>query len=153
MDQQRHLLEKLLTDVLKPAGFKKKANGWYRNTDETITVLLLQKSSYGNQYYFNVGAVVKKLDHVPFPKEQQCHLRTRLSNLLKSPKILEPLDLEDKTVSFEQKLQEMAAAIQQEAIPILLSWGSLEGIRKIREYPSFKRFMMVPSLREALEQK
>jgi hypothetical protein len=151
MSQQRQLLEASLTEVLKPAGFKKKANGWYRETDDTIAVLLLQKSNYEEQYYFNIGAVIKKLKHVPFPKEHQCHIQTRLSSLLENQKTLEPLNLEDEAIPFDQKLQEVKDTINQEAIPVLLSWGSLAGIKKIYDHPLLRRFSIVPQVKAALD--
>ena len=45
---------KLLTDAigsaLKPAGFKRKAGNWRLRNSDTIHVLNLQKSQYGDQY-------------------------------------------------------------------------------------------------------
>lgn len=76
MSQPRILVE-AIGKPLKAAGFKKKANTWFLNNDETIAVLNLQRSSYGPQYYINVGLWLKPLGEVDIPKEHHCHIRCR----------------------------------------------------------------------------
>src|SRR3989337_1174480 len=77
--------------LLKENRFKKKANRWYYHADETILVVNLQKSYYGDQYYINLGVWIKALvnedytKHFPvsdlnFPKEYECHISLRLAD-------------------------------------------------------------------------
>ena len=93
--------------------WKKKGQAWYRNAKEVVQVLELQKSQYGKQYYINLGVAVKALGmENDFPKEQKCHIRTRLSSLLPDElqqRLGKALDLEidageDRSRSIEEAL-------------------------------------------------
>ena len=66
------------------AGFSKNIGSWYRITDDVITVVELQKSQYGLQYYVNIALWLRPLGEASTPKEQVCHVRTRLSRLVGS---------------------------------------------------------------------
>ncbi|WP_333627499.1 DUF4304 domain-containing protein [Sphingobacterium siyangense] len=54
-------LERILTDVLKPAGFKKKGNYWTLNNDELTKMVNLQKSQFSNRFYINYGYIINAL--------------------------------------------------------------------------------------------
>lgn len=62
-------------------GFTRRSNSWYLRQQETIVVLDLQRSQYGPQYYMNVALSLLPLGEVDAPGENQCQVRTRLSNV------------------------------------------------------------------------
>lgn len=45
-------LKKTINDILSEYGFKKKGNRWIRKGEEISEKAVLQKSSFGNYYYF-----------------------------------------------------------------------------------------------------
>ncbi len=92
----RNVLRSTLNDFGSSAGFIKNSGAWYRRQGDAISVVDLQKSQYGNQYYINVGLWLLEIADERFPKEWVCHLRTRLEALLpphEEPRLEKLLDL------------------------------------------------------------
>ncbi|QQR93420.1 DUF4304 domain-containing protein [bacterium] len=48
-------INKLITCLLIPCGFKRNGNYWYKNLGQICQIINLQKSVYGNIYYINWG--------------------------------------------------------------------------------------------------
>ncbi|MBI1924296.1 DUF4304 domain-containing protein [Candidatus Poribacteria bacterium] len=144
-------LERSITKLLKGDGFKKKGTSWYLENLECISVLDLQKSQWGGQYYINLGAFVKQLDAVPFPKEHQCHLRGRLSEIVADKAQLERyLDLEDNSSPVEQKIRAITETIQKDALPLLSSFQSLDGIKELLERGQLRNFLVSLKVKKLL---
>jgi hypothetical protein len=77
--------------------FLRKGSTWYRKLDDLIWVVNLQKSQYGRQYYVNIGVWLRELGDLEWPKEQECHVRSRIEALadpMDEPRIKERFDLE-----------------------------------------------------------
>ena len=93
----------ILKIELKSAGFRRKRNSWYRLSNDLIQTLNLQKSSWGNQYYVNLG--IDYYDgsflypkEYSFPPEYQFGLRLRADDILK--------DIECSVLDFEHERTE-----------------------------------------------
>ena len=71
-------LEAAIAPQLKSAGFAKKARTWWRRTGETIHVLNLQKSSFGERLYVNLGVYLTALGAESSPPHNRCHVQARL---------------------------------------------------------------------------
>jgi hypothetical protein len=69
-----------VNNIFKNYQLKRKNNTWYYYTNECITVFNLQKSKFGENYYFlNFGIFIKIFDeNMVMPKEYKCHLRFRI---------------------------------------------------------------------------
>ena len=52
----KKILVKALDEVLSPLAPQKKGASWYMDGVENFTVLNLQKSNWGEQYYINIAA-------------------------------------------------------------------------------------------------
>lgn len=74
-----------IDEWLRGEGFQKHKGAWYRGTDEVVTVVDLQKSQYGPQYYLNIGLWFRAIEDLPFPKPVACHVVNRLSSELPDP--------------------------------------------------------------------
>jgi hypothetical protein len=82
-------------EILKPLGFKKKANNFYLNLDTIGQIINIQKSSYGNKdsisFTINTGIFVPEYwlafynysdKGLPeYPTEPECLIRKRIGNL------------------------------------------------------------------------
>jgi hypothetical protein len=120
--------------AMRRFGFSQKSMTWFRDLEEVVLVAELQKSNYGNQYYVNLGVLVKGLPRsgkkMP-PKEHECHIRSRLES--PSPemntKIKQALDLDDQSIDEEERRHRVEKAVSEIAIPFLLQCGSCEKIR------------------------
>jgi hypothetical protein len=47
-------LKTLFSQELRAAGFAAKSGSWYRDTEETVQVINLQKSNYDDSYFLNL---------------------------------------------------------------------------------------------------
>src|SRR5687767_3325213 len=71
-------IEEAIAPAMKSNGFKKKARTWWRTTDDSVQVVNLQKSAYGEQLYVNLGLFIRSLGSEQTPPENRCHIRARL---------------------------------------------------------------------------
>lgn len=83
-------------------GFLRKGATWYLKLEQMSWVVNLQKSQYSSKYFLNVGIWLNDLGHLEWPKEQECHVRTRINALL-------PLDEE----SLVSRLFDLEAASEE----------------------------------------
>lgn len=122
-------------DALKGAHFRRKSSAWYRDLEETVLVVDVQKSNFGEQYYVNLGVLVKGLpaNHggkLP-PKENQCHIRVRIEALKpdEEEQLKRMLNLEDGSIGVAERQQGIAGAITRIALPFLTQCSTRAGIR------------------------
>jgi hypothetical protein len=125
------VVEVALGQALKTHGFKKKYRTWYLELDETILVVNLQKSQWSRLFYINLGVWLKALGEEKFPKEYHCHINGRLESLAANDRELihQALDLEDESVSAEERTNVIVSAINQLAMPLLLKCGTEAGVK------------------------
>lgn len=97
-------LEAIIDSVLKPFGFIKRGFSWYRHHPETISVLNLQNSDYGGQYYVNLAVALRGLNPGEYPHEERCHIRVRLDRVIDDPEtVRKALNLEDRSITNNQR--------------------------------------------------
>jgi hypothetical protein len=84
-------IKTILTELMPQLGFpRKKAQNWYRDKENLIHVVGLQKSNWGQLYYINLAVWVKSLgEPEQCPRVQDCHLRLRLEGIALHPNELE----------------------------------------------------------------
>jgi hypothetical protein len=100
-----------IESAMKGLPFRRKSTTWYHESEEAVVVLNVQKSNFGEQYYINLGALVKGLgstrEGIP-PRENECHLRLRIESLVPEKQELIQrvmLNLEDNTVGSAEREQ------------------------------------------------
>lgn len=71
-----------LAPDLKMRGYKKSGPTWRRKKDDTIQVLNLQKSQWGDSFYVNIGLYLIALGEEEQPTEYRCHVRCRAERLM-----------------------------------------------------------------------
>ena len=119
---------------LKQAGFKKpRPTTWYRNNPDTISVLNLQCSQWGPQYYINISIWLKALGEVENPLEYQCHVRQRWGGIIPEsespPEAL--LDLENTSISDEERASKISSLIEKYVIPFFDRTTTLKSLREV----------------------
>ncbi|ROS43343.1 DUF4304 domain-containing protein [Amycolatopsis thermoflava] len=118
-----------IDQVIPETGLVKKSGSWYLRQEETIGVINLQKSQYGDQYYVNIAVWLLPLGDVDFPAEHKCHIRTRLTRLLaeREQELVQVLDL---TVERPDREEVLKQAIEENIVPIFKSCATLAGFRQ-----------------------
>lgn len=124
-------LERQISEELHPIAFKKQGKTWRHDADECVCLLNLQKSQWGAQFYINLGVFVRRLEpQVANPKEHQCHLRVRLTDLVPDNAEFEQYLNFENEISEEQRIEEIMRSIRNYAVPWLKSVETVDGIRK-----------------------
>gem|GEM_PF-4591478 len=103
-----HLIEQVVDDLLKPAGFRKAGGNWYRDGAEAVLVVNLQRSGWGRAYYLNLGLWLSDLGKVARPKEQNCPIRKRLSG----DRLAAALDY-DQPLADDERRKQIHAALKR----------------------------------------
>ncbi|MGM9473293.1 DUF4304 domain-containing protein [Pseudarthrobacter sp. YS3] len=115
---------------MESAGFSKKSGSWYRTSLDVITVVQLQKSQYGLQHYVNIALWLRPLGEATAPKEQVCHVRTRLSRLIGNEEAqLEALLDLDVQMSDGERAEKLRSFLNVHMRPALEAVASLDSLR------------------------
>jgi hypothetical protein len=107
-------LTTIVDNALTRFEFHRHKRTWYRTNEDTHTLVDLQKSQWGGQYYVNLGVYIRSLGENPFPQEFQCHIRGRLTAIsgLDSQEIERALDLERSDFSPERRQAVVRPALE-----------------------------------------
>ena len=73
--------KKLLKSTFELHGFARSGNHFYKDSEEIIGIIGLQKSNFSNGYYINVGYFIKQLkssDNIP--RDVDAHVSARFLN-------------------------------------------------------------------------
>lgn len=90
---------------------QKKGATWYRDMGRAIQVINLQGSQWSTIFFVNLGIYYKSFGAKAQPAEYECHIRTRLCQLVPDMHMLaELLDVHSKTY----------AEIDRSALPVII---------------------------------
>ena len=120
-------LVRAVDNILKPLGFTKTGRVWRRHHAESIDVIGLQKSSYGENVYINLGILFSALERLNNPSPADCHVQVRLNRVHPDPEMV------DRVLSGG----DFRASTENAAI---LKWGFIEA-----EKTFFERFRTLSS--------
>jgi len=116
-------------EPLEKAGFRKKSGSWYLDKVDSILVVNLQKSNYGEQFYVNLAVWLRALGSDVFPKEHKCHIRIRLASLV-GEEVTKCFDAQDSTFTDGARARLIRSLMEEHAIPFLRDCSSIKGIRR-----------------------
>jgi hypothetical protein len=148
-----NVIKDVFASTLKRAGFQKKGEGWFKETDDAVLVANLQKSNFGAQYYVNLAIWLKALGEVRFPKEYQCHIRIRASALDPERQKYwnsEVFNLDHDEIPAEERFDLVRSFLEMKAIPFLLAGGSLPELRRLFREGHLKAAAVVVSAQKVL---
>ena len=132
-------------------GFEKRSSSWYRTEDETIAVYQVQRSSFGPQFYVNVALWLLPLGAHHYPKERECHIRTRLSQLVDdaSSGLDDTLNLEF-SMSASERQNNLQRLLEIYMIPLLDRSATIAGILD-ETNPLLARSLVTAAAQEMLD--
>jgi hypothetical protein len=114
-------------------GFRRKGTTLYRDQPETLAVVNLQGSRWGGRYYINVALWLKAVGDPDNPRENHCHLRTRLTQLVPDPNVVDDVLTVSSGLSGEERGRRLRELLDQHLSPILDATGTLEELKTSRE--------------------
>jgi len=82
--EENKILQQSFASIFKEHGYTKRRATWYHDTGGFICVFNIQGSQWGKQFYLNLGIYIKELGHKNFPNEYDCHIRTRVDNIIEN---------------------------------------------------------------------
>lgn len=135
-------------EVCRDAGMSRKAGAWYLRQAESIGVVQVQKSQYGDQYYVNLGLWLLALGEETSPRPSKCHVTTRLCEFGEDEDRMRAL-LDLRTpISDSDRAAELGAALRA-VLPALRDAATLDGLRAS---PAAREFVELSLVRgEAME--
>ncbi|MEM1177741.1 MAG: DUF4304 domain-containing protein [Acidobacteriota bacterium] len=150
------VVKRAVTPVLKPLGFRKKAQTFHRRHGDVVQVVQLQ-SSHGStwdekMFYINVGLAfdavcrLKNIEILEKPKEYECDdrgTRSRLENLLDGLPDRWSVHVEGDS---EGVAQELHAAMERLAVELEI----IDGVEAYRRHRWFDRFRPKPENAQVL---
>lgn len=133
---------------LELKGFKKKGNSLYRAEARQIHVIDFQRSHFGNGIYVNLAIWLNDLGEAKYPKEQICHIRTRLDLLC--PKELEICKLlsTDFNIENAQRDERLKYCLENYAFPFFVEFSSGESIKKQLSTNTQRKVLILKSVYE-----
>jgi len=112
-------------------GFSRKGNSWFRRGEEIVQVVNLQKSRWGNQYYLNYALWLLALGETSLPREEMCHVRKRVDDLVANEKQFnELLDLEND-IPAEERAALLSKMLTSDLVPFIDKSSSIAGLREL----------------------
>ena len=135
----RNEIQVSIDEWLKGTGFQKHKGAWYRRTDEVVTVVDLQKSQHGPQYYLNIGLWFRAIEDLQYPKPVSCHVVNRLAIEVPEPVseyLARLLDLETEMPDRADELREL---LDTYLVPLLGVFRDVAGLRSPRGELFLKR--------------
>jgi hypothetical protein len=152
MDKKQ--LERALNHELSKYGFSKKATAWYRESNETIQVVDLQKSAYGAQFFVNLCCAPKamELEGLPKPKEHKCPIRIRLTSAFPEERrwLEEVFDLENEEIVDTERVASIALVVERQIAPFLGHFESAATLRCAVVQGVLRKGMVTRAVKEFL---
>lgn len=125
---------------LKPHGFIKKGSTWYLQRDDVIAVFNLQKSSYSNAFFINLGFWLQQIEEAQYPKPEQCHISNRVSSIWpnENPRITDLLNIDDFSYDEDERIAAIKLFISENIVPTLLEGTTIPGLLSLlKKYDDF----------------
>ncbi len=144
------LLQRALAPLLKLHGFKKLGATRRKITGDTIEILNLQGSQWGPSFYINLGVYFRALGHIDGACEYDCHIRTRLSELVPDrARFNALLDFEQSALQ-GVRASELEAIVAEYALPWLTRISTIDGAREYCSTQPLRSPWIVKEARELL---
>jgi Domain of unknown function (DUF4304) len=122
------IFRKIINEAIESKGFSKKRSSYYLYVNDILIIVGLQKSSYANGYYINIGYLISKLNpSVQKPNYYNGDVRARFTLDVENKKsdFFDLDSLEDEDIG---KLKESIDANINKYVTPVLSLGDLKNL-------------------------
>lgn len=145
----KKIFKTALAKVFHEAGFSHRGRSWFLAGQDSIVVIGLQKSDYDEKYYINFGIWLKRFGSTDQPKENQCHIQTRLTSLFPNHASLveEACSLDKASVA---RLGELIDIVHSELIPFCLTCLTEKDLRGLIIGERFKKALILKIAKDVL---
>lgn len=146
-----------IDSALKSSSFSRKTNMWYLDSPETVLVLDLQKSNFGDQYYVNLGIFAKwvpSLVKKQPPRENECHIRARIDAVCpegERSRFEKLFNLDDVSIGDDARREHVESVVSKFVVPFLLQCRTRDGVVRAYRDGSLSKFLIQKSVRDSLE--
>lgn len=118
--------QKALIDAFKPhfkeLGFTKRNATWHLETVDAIHVFNIQKSQWGENYYFNAGIYFRALGFSVSPTQPYCHIRTRIPIDETDDEVVRLVDELSDFQEVESGAEERVIELKNLIYPLAFDW-------------------------------
>jgi hypothetical protein len=128
-DKSEDLFLKRIEEVFLEEGLKKKGHTWYRAQKEICIVFNRQKSSWGNAYYMNFGAIFDLQDKKEICRNDCWDVYGRVGGDSDDEEFEAVLDF-DNALSFHDRNEILEKKFIPAVKQLLASFSDLESARK-----------------------
>ena len=137
---------KIFGEVAKSYGFRNAYGGWYKESDECISLFWLQKSSYANEFYLNLRAYIQGAFNRHYFINKEI-MKSSFGHVMDQITGNSIFDLEDIAMSDEERIALLRTVFEERIIPFtercLSKLGIIEMFQKGDIY-------LLPAVREEL---
>jgi len=136
-------VETLVGKALAARGFKKKGTTWYRQVQDVLQVVNLQKSSWGASFYLNLAFVPEgmSVEGLPRPKHYKCPIGLRLDSAYpdKEKLIERLLRYEEVEMSDEQRTAGIEKMFREMVLPFMERLQTVDDLKQAIEDGTLNR--------------
>ncbi len=144
----KEIIVEITSQVLHPLGFKRRGITWQRDDAEIICIVNFQKSNYENGYFINIAFLLRNDDSPSNPKEHQCDIRFRATQLWPNEStIFEKALAENKEACFKNALQTF---LIEQITPFIEQCAGYDGLRTVLQSGISELGLIRQSARKAL---
>ena len=97
--------------------------------DDRILAVNLQKSRHGVRFFINLGVFLSQSGETKIPKEYECHIRARLSQLTPTIDVQTALNLEDCSISSGERTRLISDSFRRRVLPFFDDMSTIECIK------------------------
>ena len=133
-----------IAQPLKELGFTKKSDTWWRQSEDAVQVLNIQKSQFGERIYVNLGVYLKALGPETTPPERRCHVQVRLEQIA-DPELWNEIA---SAAADTEPTPALIAAVVEDGSGWLNRLSTLAGVREFIESDASKHALVFASVRE-----
>ena len=125
--------KKIFNEVAKENGFEKAYEGWFKEFDEIIIVLDLQKSNFGNFYYLNIKLFIQGVFGNKYIKNKQLVKLDVGDIFLRHPDIYSNLLDLDSSLEDNERKEGLIHMFKNFIVPFSNKTSTKEGIKELHK--------------------
>ena len=137
---------KVFDSIAQKYGFEAAFDGWFKESDECIIVLELQKSNFGNYYELNIKTFIQGMFGISYSKNKNLVKKDMGPLLMRPPNEYKDVLSLDLQVKNEQRMERLEKLFNDFIVPYTDKTLTRAGIRELAENGLF----LLPAVKKEL---